>query len=275
MKKRFLPVLCLAILFTSSCSAGDMIPTAEQTAFPTPEILPSDTPVPTNTPIPATPSPELINRMCIPLEGKTYEELISVSMFQQPYETPWPGNDFPHPGLDFGYYGIEGLGVNAAMEGTVATILNDKMPYGNVVIIETPLDSVDPKIIRSLQIPDVIPTVNPAPRMNCPEGQLRFPVDTEKRSLYILYGHLKNHLNLNIGEKVACGQQIGEVGNTGWSSNPHLHFEARVGPSGARFDSMEYGTLHGTLEEKYNYCVWRVTGLFQSFDPLGMLSLAE
>jgi len=120
-------------MLVNSCSAGGFDSTSQETTSPTPEIVPSDTPVPANTLVPATPTPELINRICNPLEGKTYEELISVSVFQQPYETPWPGNDFPQPGVDFGYYGIEGLGVNAAMEGTVATIFNNKMPYGNVV----------------------------------------------------------------------------------------------------------------------------------------------
>jgi murein DD-endopeptidase MepM/ murein hydrolase activator NlpD len=38
-----------------------------------------------------------------------------------------------------------------------------------------------------------------------------------------LYGHL-NSFSVNQGEKVARGKKIGEVGNTGYSTGPHLHF---------------------------------------------------
>jgi len=38
-----------------------------------------------------------------------------------------------------------------------------------------------------------------------------------------LYGHL-NSFNVKQGDRVARGRKIGEVGNTGYSTGPHLHF---------------------------------------------------
>ena len=40
------------------------------------------------------------------------------------------------------------------------------------------------------------------------------------------YGHLKNS-GVIAGEVVSCGDEIGEVGQTGFATAPHLHFEIR------------------------------------------------
>jgi len=203
------------------------------------------------------------------------------TIISQPFIKPDIGKDNGHCGVDFSFFrfkdhiGIEGLPVLSAMEGHVVTILNDRLPYGYAIIIETPIEKIDPDLLSAINIPILEPTVEPKPNVNCPaDGELTFTIDSSQRSIYILYAHLKTLPIVQLGEYVDCGQIIGEVGNSGeeFSTNPHLHFETRVGPSGASFESMAYYTVQSTEAERYNYCIWRVSNLFQLFDPLLLLS---
>lgn len=271
-------ILILLILLITSCAPTiqAVVPSNTPTKL---EATSTKTPEPTQTPLPPTPTPTLIKTLCSPLENESTQELVEI--ITQPFKMPRSGNDDGHHGVDFSFYsrkgrsGMEGLRVYAALPGTVATILNDRLPYGYGVLIETPLELIDPTLLNNIPVLQPEPTIVPDPRVNCPPGELAFTLDDEKRSLYIFYGHFLSPVEFSVGDQVTCGQQIGLVGNSGLSSNPHLHFETRIGPSGARFDSMAYYTLNSTQSERYNYCVWRVSNLFQLFDPMLLLSAQE
>jgi murein DD-endopeptidase MepM/ murein hydrolase activator NlpD len=48
--------------------------------------------------------------------------------------------------------------------------------------------------------------------------------------LYTVYGHL-DRVDVTLGQHVSVGDQLGLVGDTGFVTGPHLHFEVRVGES--------------------------------------------
>ncbi|MFG3104281.1 M23 family metallopeptidase [Streptomyces sp. NPDC048182] len=62
---------------------------------------------------------------------------------------------------------------------------------------------------------------------------------------YTQYGHLSS-INVSVGQSVTPGQQIALSGNTGNTTGPHLHFEARTGPEyGSDMDPVAYLRSHG------------------------------
>ena len=67
---------------------------------------------------------------------------------------------------------------------------------------------------------------------------------------YTLYAHLST-ITVSAGQSVAAGDKIGEVGSTGNSSGPHLHFEVRTDPSaftaGVFVDPVAWLTAHGII----------------------------
>lgn len=60
------------------------------------------------------------------------------------------------------------------------------------------------------------------------------------------YAHM-NNFNVRKGEKVVRGQIIGEVGNTGKSTGPHLHYEVRL--KGRAVNPVNYYFMDLTPEE--------------------------
>lgn len=250
-----------------------------------PSYLPSASPIPPTATIVPTMTPKIINRICSPLEGETLKSLSEI--ISQPFKMPPPGSDDRlkgHMGVDFSYYrrneriGIQGLPVFSSLEGKVIAVLKNGEVYGNAIIIETPLEQIPLNWISSLQLPAPAPTLEP-PKiiLTCPKipQSANLSLDISKRSLYLLYAHLDKPPAMEIGDAVGCGQQIGAVGNTGYSTNPHLHFEVRIGPSGAVFTEMDHYIASASEIARFNYCLWRVSNLFQLTNPMNLLNLDQ
>ena len=95
-----------------------------------------------------------------------------------------------HGAVDFGASGINGMPIYAVADGIVVTTQALTTSYGNYIIIYHP-----------------------------------------SSNLYTLYAHgQKGSIRVSELQRVKQGQQIMNVGSTGNSSGPHLHFEVRKSP---------------------------------------------
>lgn len=62
---------------------------------------------------------------------------------------------------------------------------------------------------------------------------------------HVLYAHL-SVISVDDGEQVTGGTKIGETGDTGRTTGPHLHFEVRARPEyGSDVDPLAYLARHG------------------------------
>ena len=206
-------------------------------------VTPSSSPTPSSTP---TPEGEI--QLFSPLAEHTIEQLSGV--VSDPYDPPLYGDDARHHGVDFCYYNgeerefIEGEGIQAIFSGVVVASQAYRLPYGNMVIIETLYEELQQEIISDLEI--------------LPE-----------ESLYHLYAHFIDAPEVTLGERVESGQTLGQVGNTGYNIVvSHLHFETRIGKSGATFESTAYYDVNANQTEKDAYKLWRTSGTFRHFDPM-------
>ena len=284
MKKiLFTSIGVIFILAACSKSADISTPTQTNTVMVNTSTFTPE-PSSTATPLPPTATPIPYTHISSPLRNIALDELESVNT--NPFDPPNLGFDEPHQGIDYSYYrfsndqmddtdGIEGLEVLSILDGTVAAVINDRLPYGNAIIIETPLELISPEWLASLNLPEIAATLVPDPRHNCPDLVDDPSWDDANRSLYFVYAHLLSYPPFTVGMAIQSGQVIGEVGNTGNSSNAHLHLELRLGPGGASFSSLAKYDTRASVEEMANYCTWRISNRFQLLDPNLILQIQQ
>jgi len=214
---------------------------------------------------------QALPQVCSPLAGVNLDPLNDLMV--NPYLPPRPGSDDPHQGLDLavlsGPNGIalSGTMVQTILSGTVAGKAVDRFPYGNMLMIETPLDDALVTALPYLTVPEPLPERLPAGALTCPQSEVEPAAAGAPRSLYILYAHMQNPENFQLGDVIQCGRKIGEIGSSGNALNPHLHIEVRVGPAGQTFPSMAHYDPSASVPEMDAYCTWRVSGVFQSINP--------
>lgn len=278
--KIFLLLFLLVILSACQTEVPLNTPTSTQTAPPpTHTPVPTLTPTSTATPNPEpTPTPEPVFAVCSPLEDESFTSLREIS-YNSLDIPPSFGMDTGHHGVDFAYYlrgdrtTIEGIEIYAILPGTTVLTLEDDRPYGYTILIETPLDTL-PEALQDLLMSAYLPVPeDPHYRLTCPEVPL--PVLTGEYAVYHLYAHMEVLPEFNRGDQIACGETLGTVGNTGYSSAPHLHLETRLGPAGAEITNMAHYEGTQTTEQWGNYCLWRMSGYYQLFDPFILFDAAE
>lgn len=113
-----------------------------------------------------------------------------------------------HGGIDIANGGIYGANIYAAQSGTVITVSNT-----------CPHD------------------YSKNWSCGCGGGFGNYIVVDHGGGLATLYAHC-SAIHVSTGQFVEIGDVIGEVGTTGWSTGPHLHFEVRV--DGSRVDPFNY-----------------------------------
>jgi len=275
--RKFLILISMLMLFacspvqtinTSSTSTPERVPSSTNTTIPTEAATATDTQTPPT--IPETPTPtQAAYHVCVPLELETFESIKTI--ISKPLDIPTFGADTGHHGVDFSYFqrgdrdSIEGIEIYAILSGTVVVSLENDIPYGYTVLIETPLSDLPESLQETLMAGYLPVPEDPNYRLYCPD--VRPPELTNDLSVYHLYAHMEIKPGFTPGDPITCGTKLGTVGNTGYSSNPHLHLETRLGPSGAAFTSMAHYEAAYTIEQLSTYCIWRMSGYYQLFDP--------
>jgi murein DD-endopeptidase MepM/ murein hydrolase activator NlpD len=182
-------------------------------------------------------------------------------------------SDTGHPAVDLAFFSykefptLRGHPVQALLPGKVILVVHDRFPYGNMVLIETPLDQISASLLDSLTLPTPIPQENITRFSTCEKEAVPITWDSTRKSLYTLYAHLENDPVVQAGDQVNCGQVIAAVGLSGNTVAEHLHIEVRIGPADAHFSTIAMYTEDATLQERYNYCIWSISGNFQAIDP--------
>lgn len=270
-------IICfLSIVFAlSGCRAAPtlepantLVPTATPTTLSTATIAPTAT---------ATAVPP-ITGISSPLQDIALGDLRLITSYAYSFKYPFsegPEDDKNHPAVDLSFYQFKswntvvGHPIQAMLPGKVIASENDVYPYGNSILIETPLDQLSPDLISQMQIGKPYSEEEIKARSSCQPDQSKISWSQTQKSVYTLYAHMQSPSPFKPGDEVKSGEVIGAVGASGHAvvGNEHLHLEVRVGPSDASFGTMSDYIYSATDEERYNYCIWALSEEFLPINP--------
>ncbi|MEA5079695.1 MAG: M23 family metallopeptidase [Anaerolineaceae bacterium] len=282
MKKYF--ILVLFVFALSSCSQEAA--TAQNTPAQTVTGI-ATTPVPTATatlaPTPTATQVPLVSGGVSPLQGVEISELRLVT--SNPFKFKYPyveasGSDYNHTGIDLAFFKFKdfttvlGHPIEAVLPGKVVEALTDRWPYGNMILIETPLNRLSPEYLAALALPAPYSETEISAHSSCLPDPTRIAWSQTETSLYIVYAHMESPSSFKAGDEVNAGDVIGAVGHSGNAivGAEHLHLEVRLGPSDAQFGTISDYKPDSTEEERYNYCIWALSEVFQPIDPTTLWS---
>ncbi len=147
------------------------------------------------------------------------------------------GNKWPVPEPDYG----EHFWLSEAFEGGERLLITDWFPYGydagGRYLIHNGIDMAEPMGTPILAVADgtVVVAGDDFTKLygwRCDwYGQLviiQLDDQWADQPVYVLYGHVHN-IAVEVGQRVARGQVVADVGFGGAATRPHLHFEVRVG----------------------------------------------
>lgn len=273
-----------SLLILVSCNRQQLLPEPDFSTPPTripATVTPTATPKPEPTlTAPLNPTADIFpeaseHEVCSPLEGVELIEL--EAMVVNPFAPPPAGRDEPHQGVDIAQrdaqtnISLEGLQVKAVLAGQVAAVIQNQFPYGNAVIIESLIQKLPEGLKDKLPAPAPTP-VSRSP-LTCPQIEQGHEQVPDHESLYLLYAHLKEPVDLEVDSLVSCGQALGVIGSTGNALNPHLHLEARLGPAEMRYSGLGHYDSRASPQDMANYCDWRISGWYRLVNPLFVLGI--
>lgn len=116
--------------------------------------------------------------------------------------------------------------------------------YGNEIAAATGGHIVD----RRDGVPDNVLT-EPLPDATVESAPGNYVLEALDDGRFALYAHMKpGSVKVQVGDRVARGQVLGLVGNTGNSTAPHLHFHVTDGPSPLLSNGLPYVFDHFDLQ---------------------------